>query len=173
MTLRICLIRPSIVVPANNQTTMFTPPLGMAYIAGILHDAAFKVQFIDAVGESLDTRHPLENNCYLYGLSSAQTIAKIHPETEIIGVGFGFSFEWPTCRDLVNSIRQKFPKALLVGGGEHITAVPEQTMKESALDIGVLGEGEETILEIVKAYKNGEVLARIVNNNDNEFSRED
>ncbi len=129
----------------------------MAYIAGTLHDAAFKVQFIDAVGESLDTRHPIENNCYLYGLFSAQTIAKNHPETEIIGGGFGFSFEWPTCRDLVNSIRQNFPNALLVGGGEHITAVPEQTMKESALDIGVLGEGEETILEIAIAYKNGEL----------------
>ena len=63
----------------------------MAYIAGILHDAAFKVQFMDAVGESLDTRHPIDNHCYLYGLSSAQTIAKIHPEPEIIGVGFGGS----------------------------------------------------------------------------------
>ena len=160
MTTKICLIRPSIVVPAGNQTTMFTPPLGMAYVAGALHDAGFDVQLIDAVGESLDTRHPADYDCYLYGLSPIQTIANIRDETEIIGVGFGFSFEWPTCRDLVNSIRETFPNALLIGGGEHVTAVPVQTMKESALDIGVLGEGEETTLEIVTAHREGDLDLR-------------
>ena len=34
--MKICLIRPSIVVPARNITTIFTPPLGMAYVAGAL-----------------------------------------------------------------------------------------------------------------------------------------
>ena len=141
---KICLIRPSIVVPAKNMTTMFTPPLGLAYVAGALRNSGFDVQFIDAVGESLDTRHPSDFDCYLYGLSPSQTVDRIRSDTEIIGVGFGFSFEWPTCRDLVEAIRDRFPSALLLGGGEHVTAVPEQTMKESALDIGILGEGEET-----------------------------
>ena len=150
---------------------MFTPPLGMAYVAGALQESGFKVQFIDAVGESLDTRHLADHDCYLYGLSHAQTVAKICNDTEIIGVGFGFSFEWPTCRDLVASIRERFPNALLIGGGEHVTAVPEQTMKESALDIGVLGEGEETILEIATAYQRDEldlnkILGVCYSNND-------
>ena len=48
--MKICLIRPSIVVPARNITTMFTPPLGMAYVAGALQAAGFEVQFIDALG---------------------------------------------------------------------------------------------------------------------------
>ena len=134
---------------------MFTPPLGLAYIAGALRGVGFDIQFIDAVGESLDTRHRADHDCYIYGLSPSQTVAKIRAETEIIGVGFGFSFEWPTCRDLVNSIRERFPNALLLGGGEHLTATPVQTLEESALDIGVLGEGEETTLEIGNAYRNG------------------
>ena len=149
---KICLIRPSIVVPASNVTTMFTPPLGLSYVAGALRQAGFQVQFIDAVGESLDTRHPVPNDCFMYGLSPAQTVDRIDPESTIIGVAFGFSFEWPTCRDLVRDIRERFPNALLLGGGEHVTAMAEQTMQESALDIGILGEGEETAVEIAAAF---------------------
>jgi len=134
---------------------MFTPPLGLAYVAGALREAGFEVQFIDAVGGSLDTRHLADYDCYFCGISPEQTIDRIDPDTKIIGVGFGFSFEWPTCRDLVNDIRKRFPDALLLGGGEHVTAVPEQTMKDTALDIGILGEGEETAVEIAKAYDAG------------------
>ena len=127
----------------------------MAYVAGALREAGFEIQFIDALGESLDTRHPADHDCYLYGLSPEQTVEKIDPDTDIIGVGFGFSFEWPTCRDLVTDIRIRFPDALLLGGGEHITAMPEQTMKDTGLDIGLLGEGEETAVEIARAYVDG------------------
>ena len=88
-------------------------------------------------------------------MSPEQTVEKIDPDTDIIGVGFGFSFEWPTCRDLVTDIRIRFPDALLLGGGEHITAMPEQTMKDTGLDIGLLGEGEETAVEIARAYVDG------------------
>ena len=46
---------------------MFTPPLGLAYIAGALRDGGFDVQVIDGVGEALDRRNPVENDCYMYG----------------------------------------------------------------------------------------------------------
>ena len=154
---KICLIRPSIVVPRHNITTMFTPPLGLAYVAGTLQDAGYDVDVIDAVGESLDTRHPYDNDCFLYGLSPDQTVDRIYPDSEIIGVAAGFSFEWPLCRELVARIRERFPHALLVGGGEHVTAVPEQSLSESDLDIGVLGEGEETVLKLVASHVSGKL----------------
>ena len=148
---KICLIRPAIVVPASNAITIFTPPLGLAYIAGSLRAANFEVQMIDAVGESLDSRYPYSNDCYIHGLSQEKTVNKINADTEIIGIALGFSFEWPTCRDLMNAVRKRFPNALLIGGGEHITAVPIQSLEDSAIDIGVLGEGEETAVEIATA----------------------
>ncbi len=153
--MKACLIRPSIVVPRANQTAMFTPPLGLAYVGGTLRDGGFDVQIIDGVGESLDTRYPVANDCYMYGLTHEEIVSRIDPETEIIGVSFGFSFEWPTCRDLTLAIRERFPDALIIGGGEHVTAVPEQCLTESAVDIGVLGEGEETSLVVCKAFADG------------------
>lgn len=155
--MKVCLIRPSIVVPASNQVAMFTPPLGLAYIAGTVRDGGFDVQVIDGVGEKLDTRHRVDNDCYMYGLTPEETVARIDDDAEIIGVAFGFSFEWPACRDLTKLIRERFPDALLIGGGEHVTAVPEQSLRESALDIAILGEGEETALEICKAFEAGEL----------------
>ena len=110
MPIDICLIRPPIVVPAKNITTMFTPPLGLAYLAGALRGAGIAVQLIDAVGESLDTRHPAPNDCYYYGLSPAETVDRIDPDCKIVGVAFGFSFEWPACRDLVATIRERYPE---------------------------------------------------------------
>lgn len=151
--MKICLIKPSIVVPAHNLTTMFTPPLGLAYIAGSLRAAGHDVVLIDALGESLDTRHEARNDCYLYGLSPEETVSRIPEGTDIIGVSIGFSFEWPFCRDLIGLIRERFADALIIGGGEHVTAVPQQSLDESALDIGVLGEGEETVVAVADAYK--------------------
>ena len=71
---KIYLIRPSIVVPRHNITTMFTPPLGLAYVAGTLQEASYEIDVIDAVGESLNARHPYDNDCFPYGLSPQQTI---------------------------------------------------------------------------------------------------
>ena len=151
--MKICLIKPSIVVPAHNQTVMFTPPLGLAYVAGTLKREGLELGVIDALGESLDTRHEARNDCYLYGLSPKETVARIPDGADVIGISVGFSFEWPFCRDLARSIRRRFPKALIVAGGEHITAVPGRSLEESAIDIGVLGEGEETTLAVVRALR--------------------
>ena len=132
---------------------MFTPPLGLAYVAGSLREAGHDVSVIDAVGESLDTRHPAENDCFMYGLTLEQSVDRVPQDVEMIGVNAGFSFEWPTCRSLTKLIRKRFPDILLIGGGEHITAMPQGSLEESDLDIGVLGEGEETALEIAERFQ--------------------
>jgi anaerobic magnesium-protoporphyrin IX monomethyl ester cyclase len=152
---KICLIRTSIVVPARNQTTMFTPPLGLVYVAGSLRQAGFTVQVIDAVGEGLEERHPAANDCYLFGLTHEETVRRIDPNTTIIGISFGFSFEWPAGRDLAEKVRQRFPDACIVAGGEHATAMPAQVLNDSTVDIVVMGEGEETMASIATAVDEG------------------
>jgi len=147
--MKICLIRPAILVPKRNVTAMFTPPLGLAYVAGSLKRAGHDVTLIDAVGESLDTRHEWRNDCYIYGLNPEQTIARVTEGTQVIGVAAGFSFEWPYTRDLIDALRARFPKAMLICGGEHFSAMPEYSLENSGLDMGVMGEGEETALELM------------------------
>jgi len=45
--------------------------------------------------------------------------------------------------------RKICPSATIVAGGPHVTLVPEDIRKAGVFDIGVVGEGEQTILEIV------------------------
>ena len=45
--------------------------------------------------------------------------------------------------------RKIFPSAIIIAGGPHVTLLPEDIKKIDVFDIGVIGEGEQTILEIV------------------------
>jgi anaerobic magnesium-protoporphyrin IX monomethyl ester cyclase len=160
--MKVCLIRPPIVLPANNIMTTYTPPIGLAYVAGSLREAGFDLCFIDALGEAMDERHLWENDTFIHGWSPEQIVEKIPKDAGMIGVHAGFSFDWPMCRSLINLIRKHFPDAILVGGGEHTNAMPEESLKESSLDLVVCGEGEETIVEIATAIQNGSGISESI-----------
>ena len=54
-----------------------------------------------------------------------------------------FSQEWPHLRGYINKIREAFPHAKIVVGGEHVTAMPEFSLRDCpAIDYIVKGEGE-------------------------------
>ena len=54
--MKICLVRPPILVPGRAPIVQFVPPIGLAYLAGALREASFEVSVVDALGLALDTR---------------------------------------------------------------------------------------------------------------------
>ncbi len=53
-------------------------------------------------------------------------------------------------------IRKTYPEAVIVAGGPHVTALPLETLQWcSAIDAVVLGEGEETFMEVVRLLAAG------------------
>ena len=55
----------------------------------------------------------------------------------------------------IKAIKKVLPNTLTIIGGPHVTFLPVETLKsEDSLDIVVIGEGEETIVEIAEKYKN-------------------
>jgi radical SAM superfamily enzyme YgiQ (UPF0313 family) len=159
--MKICLIRPPIVCPKSHPIVQMTPPIGLAYVAGSLREAKHEVTLIDGLAESFDTRHEWGDDCYLYGLSIEQILSSIDADTDVIGVSAAFTFEWPLCRDLIGEIRKAFPNAKMIAGGEHITALPQMSMEEAPIDASVLGEGEEIVVNLVKAFENGDDLSSV------------
>ena len=158
----VCLVRPPILVPDNNPIVQFTPPIGVAYVAGALRAEGIEVTVVDGLGEALDQRHEAEHDCHLYGLHPEDLVAMVPRDARIIAISAAFTFEWPTCRDLIARLRAHTPKALLVAGGEHVTALPELSLEESALDVAVLGEGEETMVALATAYLSGDADLRAI-----------
>ena len=72
-----------------------------------------------------------------------------------------FSAEWPIERALITATRERFPKALFVAGGEHITALPEYSLRDCpALDVCVRGEGEHPFYELVESWAEDRTFTR-------------
>jgi hypothetical protein len=82
-----------------------------------------------------------------------ESIARLDPGSALIGVTSMFTYQWNVVKDLLAAIKAARPDALLVGGGEHFTGLPEFSLQESPVDILALGEGEETAVAIAKRYE--------------------
>lgn len=156
----ICLVRPPAVESFRFATTSVALPLGLAYIAAALKAARFDVQVIDAVGEGPESRTRYCQG-YLIGLSLEQIVARISANADIIGITVVFTHEWPAVVKLIALIRRRLPDAAIVIGGEHATSMPEFSLLTSSADVAVLGEGEETIVELVRALRRGQALELI------------
>ena len=160
----VVLIRPATITTAEAVGEDAAPPLGIAYIAACLRQTGHTVSVVDGLGEALDRYTPIQGLAtgVRHGLTDEEVVARIEPDAEIIGVSIMFSLEWPFTRELVGRIRARFPRAFIVAGGEHITAVPEYSLDHCpALDCCVLGEGEQTMVDLVEAWVAGVDLSEV------------
>jgi radical SAM superfamily enzyme YgiQ (UPF0313 family) len=151
--MRIQLIHP----PAFLNPTALTAlrpslPLGLAYVAGSLRAAGHEVSVLDAVGEA-PARVVRKGRVAQLGLEVDEIVARLDPQARLIGVTSMFTYQWKVVKELLAAIKAARPDALLVGGGEHFTGLPEFSLTESPVDILALGEGEETAVTIAKRYE--------------------
>ena len=149
-------------IPQFSFTGLTVPPLGLAYVAAGLQQKGHEVVLIDAVGAAVEQHFPHHEGFILHGLTIAQILERIPADADFIGVSCMFSHEFPVYKELIAAIKGAFPSVPLIAGGEHVTALPEESFKQCpGLDIAVLGEGEETISDIVAGGCSDEELAAI------------
>lgn len=157
--MKICLVRPPSIVNPVSYIASLTPPIGLAYIASALREAGHEVVLIDGIGEKPLQSVPIAHNLVLRGLTFAEICERIPRDAGLIGVSGMFSSEWVHIRELMNLISKARPGIPLAAGGEHFTAEPAVSMKQCpGLSICVVGEGEETIVEVVEALEKGSDL---------------
>jgi radical SAM superfamily enzyme YgiQ (UPF0313 family) len=155
-----CLVRPPAIECVRFATTSISLPLGLAYVAGALEAAGRRVTVIDAVGESPKQRTRYLTG-YLIGLSLDDVAARIPDDCTVVGITVIFTHEWPAAVRLIDLIKARRPDLTIVLGGEHITSMPEFCLLTSKADVLVLGEGEETIVDLADALENGRPLAEV------------
>ena len=110
-------------------------PLGLAYIAAVLEKAGYEVGIIDAKVEKLSFEAIIKR------------VADFKPQ--IIGLSSSTP-DFCVTVALAKQIRASGDYTIIVGG-KHVSALPEETLAEECFDYGVVGEGEETALELVNA----------------------
>jgi radical SAM superfamily enzyme YgiQ (UPF0313 family) len=158
--MRLCLVQPpQLISPTNYISTIAIPPLGLAYLASSAREAGHEVTAVDGVGEALEQIWQFEDDgVWLRGLRLEQIVDRIDPDADVIGFGSMFSCQWPPTRALLKRVRERFPRATLILGGEHASASPERVLGEAPIDLCVIGEGEETLVEVLGRLGRGESL---------------
>lgn len=156
--MNICLIKPPILHKGASFALMPTPPLGLAFIAGALKAQGHHIHVVDASAEGAGEINHFRAEIYVFGLPKEQIVDLIPEDADCICFSFMFTNNWLYGREVVHAVRERFPDAILIAGGEHATAAPKFCLDQSPLDFIVLGEGEETIVELIDVLeRNGDI----------------
>lgn len=148
----ITILRPPLLVPTWSDSGPLTPPIGPAYLAASLRAAGHDPRIVDALGEDPFRITPLfDGTVTAIGLDIDSIVDRIDPRSDLIGVSCMFSQDWPVVRKLIHAVHARFPDIPIVAGGEHVNAVGTYTFESTPEVLAcVLGEGEETVVELAE-----------------------
>ncbi len=119
-----------------NKRQGVLPPLGVAYIAASLERAGYEVDLVDAIALEL-TREQVKQRIRDFG-------------PELVGI----TAMTPVFRGALEAASiAKQQGCLTVVGGTHLSLFPHETLSFDCIDYGILGEGEQTIVELAKAIE--------------------
>ncbi|MDP3110500.1 MAG: radical SAM protein [Thermodesulfovibrionales bacterium] len=113
------------------------PPIGLASVAATAEKAGYEVSIIDGDAEQLTLDQTVQR---IVDLSPDYVGSTVMTATMDITQIF------------YEKLKAKLPNITVIVGGPHVSALPEQTLRDSQkIDISVIGEGDETIVDILGA----------------------
>ena len=117
------------------------PHLGLLSLGAVLRKEGHRIRIVDASAQ---------------GLGYEQTIEETKNfQPDIIALTAVTPSIIKTVK-LASMMKEIYPDVPVVIGGPHFTAVPEQTLSDySVFDYGVVGEGEDTIVDLVAKLSSG------------------
>lgn len=124
-----------------------SPPLGLAQLAAVLEAAGIEVDIID---------------CNASGVGWATLGEAIeYSQANIIGATATTPFFYDALR-VMEIVKKLSPEIVTVLGGPHVTFTAEETLSQHPeIDVIVRGEGEQTLLELVRCYEKGNDLSQV------------
>ena len=118
-----------------------SPPLGLAFLAAAMEADGIQVQILDLVV------YPYTKNLL------SRTLKSFDPQ--FVGAT-AVTMNFNHAAAVIKDVKTISPRILTVMGGPHVTFCARETMKAfPEIDFIVLGEGEETLVELVRAYQKG------------------
>jgi radical SAM superfamily enzyme YgiQ (UPF0313 family) len=116
--------------------------LGLAYLAGAARGAGFDVQILDM-------------NNHLYSNERIQKIVSDYAP-QVIGISVKTATANVSAQ-IISRLKNVFPGITYVAGGPHITLCGKEFLQENKeIDLGVIGEGEASFVELIKNIQNAQ-----------------
>jgi magnesium-protoporphyrin IX monomethyl ester (oxidative) cyclase len=152
---KVMIIQPPMSLHPRVKRPPIEPPLGIGYLAAGLSDR-FDVGVLDCYAEGYGNKETVELGFIRYGLGYddiRDRIESFRPDVVCISSPFiptGYNSH-QLCR-IVKSISRDIPTIM---GGIYPSSCPGVAMKDGNLDYIVIGEGEETLLELIDCIDGG------------------
>ena len=127
----------------NSEKVIF--PIGLGYIATAVERAGFEFEILD-----LDALRP-----------SDEEIEEYIKKTDFDVAAFGCIVTGYRYVKKLAEIIKKYKNAPIIVGNSVATSIPEILLKKTKVDIGVMGEGDITIVELLKAIENKTPLEEV------------
>ncbi len=128
--MQVALARP------NYYTHLITPPLGVGSLSAYLRARGVECRLVDGLRDRLD----------------ADALARACEGADIVGLTCLSDF-FPETIEAARAL--KAAGAVVVIGGPHASALPQETLEQTGADYVVVGEGEQTLAELVDYVRGG------------------
>ena len=147
-------------------------PIGLASLGAILRNTKHQVSIFDVdalkKGSDIDFSEEYRRlNLYQQGLNNNQhwvwqEIRKVLEDykPDLVGIT-AMTPKFGSVLKTAEVVKNYNPKLPILVGGPHPTLLTEQSLKSKNIDIAIKGEGERTILELVKAIENNSDLRKV------------
>jgi radical SAM superfamily enzyme YgiQ (UPF0313 family) len=143
MSIDILLLNPPFRLIPPFKYKLIDPPRNLALLAAFLIRKGYTVKILDMPILELD-------------------FSALIPEVEnakpkIIGISNRSTYSFPIVQKVASTIKSRFPEIPIIVGGTYVSFSPvEALQKEPAIDVIVIGEGEQTLGQLVSKIIHGE-----------------
>ncbi len=149
MALDLLLINPGergqIYQSLGNSLTAIEPPLWCRLIGGHIRDQGYSIRILDAEAEELSADQVADIVAQTQPLLIAMVVFGHQPSAstqQMVGAGL-------TCR----AIKARWPESKIIILGGHVSALPERTLREEAVDFACNSEGPVTVRQLLEQLK--------------------
>jgi anaerobic magnesium-protoporphyrin IX monomethyl ester cyclase len=151
--MKILLINPPQTFFPGSDPPAANLPLGLLYVAAVLDRAGYNTEILDAFIADFPFRkiRDVTEVGMPYGRIKEE-IQRRRPD--IVGIANPFTSQVEHAIRVADIVKEVDPNILTVVGGPHVTVVPTKFLEEAKnVDIAVIGEGEQTMLDIVRFFE--------------------
>ena len=145
-----------LVSPPSRMINHYRPPVSLLYVGGYLQKKGMTVKIIDVPMKSIvrnkEFYEHIDEELKKIEQQMINEFKKV--KTRTVGIAF-YTPEYFEVFNLAKAFKEVDPEVKIIVGGIHPTFYPEEILAEEGrlIDFAIIGEGEITTYELVKAIK--------------------
>jgi anaerobic magnesium-protoporphyrin IX monomethyl ester cyclase len=155
MEFKVSLINPPLVYRAGDAYGNIPfMPTGLLYLAGYLEANKVDVSIIDGFGLLPRQCYRIDSTLIGNGLKEEEIIERLNGE-KLIGISVHSGMSHSIALRLGQMIKQRYPSSILIAGGSQASVTYKEFL-EGGFDYVIIGEGESSLLALVRFLRDGQ-----------------